>query len=56
MAKDKDQIQAEQQELAPEYDSHDDLDLRGTMISVLTLGAIFVMLWFSIFILFIERI
>ncbi|WP_165980644.1 hypothetical protein [Macrococcus carouselicus] len=34
MAKDKDQIQAEQKELAPEYDSHNSLDLRGTMISV----------------------
>ncbi|ULG73331.1 cytochrome c oxidase subunit 2A [Macrococcus brunensis] len=56
MAKDKDQIKAEQQELAPEYDSHDNLDLRGTMVSVLTLGAIFVVLWFAIFILFIERI
>ncbi|TDM03565.1 cytochrome c oxidase subunit 2A [Macrococcus hajekii] len=49
-------MQAEQKELAPEYDSHDSLDLRGTMISVLFLGAVFVALWFAIFILFIERI
>ncbi|ARQ06919.1 cytochrome c oxidase subunit 2A [Macrococcoides canis] len=35
---------------------HHDLDLRGTMASVLTLGAIFVITWFAIFILFIERI
>lgn len=48
--------QAAKNNLAPEYDSHEQLDLRGTMMSVLFLGAVFVVLWFAIFILFIERI
>lgn len=37
-------------------DVHHDLDLRGTMTSVLFLGAVFVVTWFAIFILFLERI
>jgi len=37
-------------------DVHHDLDLRGTMAAVLALGAIFVITWFAIFVLFIERI
>ncbi|UBH12181.1 cytochrome c oxidase subunit 2A [Macrococcus armenti] len=41
---------------ANDHSDHKDLDLRGTMASVLTLGAIFVITWFAIFILFIERI
>lgn len=35
---------------------HHDLDLRGTMASVLFLGAVFVVTWFAIFILFLERV
>lgn len=55
MAEDKnlnhthDPIQANEEE-------HHDLDLRGTMASVLFLGAVFVVTWFAIFILFIERV
>ncbi|WP_414046405.1 cytochrome c oxidase subunit 2A [Macrococcus equi] len=37
-------------------EAHHDLDLRGTMASVLFLGAVFVVTWFAIFILFLERI
>ncbi len=36
--------------------SHDDLDLRGTLYSVFTLGGIFVVLWVICFILFLVRI
>lgn len=35
---------------------HHDLDLRGTLASVLFLGAVFVITWFAIFILFLERV
>lgn len=47
---------AAKKELAPEYDSHDNLDLRGTLASVMILGGIMLIVWFAIFILFIERI
>ncbi len=36
--------------------SHDDLDLRGTLYSVFTLGGIFAVLWVICFILFLVRI
>lgn len=36
--------------------SHDDLDLRGTLYSVFTLGGIFAVLWVISFILFLVRI
>ncbi len=35
--------------------SHDDLDLRGTLYSVFTLGGIFAVLWVICFILFLIR-
>lgn len=35
--------------------SHHDLDLRGTLYSVLTIGAIFILLWFICFIMFLVR-
>ena len=35
--------------------SHDDLDLRGTLYSVFTLGGIFAGLWVICFILFLIR-
>ncbi|GGI39796.1 hypothetical protein GCM10010896_05160 [Mammaliicoccus stepanovicii] len=35
--------------------SHDDLDLRGTLYSVFTVGGIFVVLWVVCFIIFLLR-
>lgn len=37
------------------HQSHDDLDLRGTLYSVLTLGGIFTVLWVICFIIFLVR-
>ncbi|RXK19249.1 cytochrome c oxidase subunit 2A [Macrococcus sp. DPC7161] len=38
------------------HHDHNELDLRGTMASVLFLGGVFVVTWFAIFILFLERV
>nr|WP_263313278.1 hypothetical protein [Mammaliicoccus sp. Marseille-Q6498] len=35
--------------------AHDDLDLKGTLYSVFTLGGIFAVLWVICFILFLVR-
>ncbi|WP_414043108.1 cytochrome c oxidase subunit 2A [Macrococcus animalis] len=37
-------------------DAHHDLDLRGTLVSVLVIGGVILVSWFAIFILFLERI
>ncbi|GAB3070917.1 cytochrome c oxidase subunit 2A [Salinicoccus sesuvii] len=39
----------------PHEDDHNNLDLRGTLAMVLALGALMVVSWFGIFMLFMER-
>lgn len=39
----------------PHEDDHGNLDLRGTLVMVLALGALMVVSWFGIFMLFMER-
>lgn len=55
MAEDKN-LNREIDPIQANEEAHHDLDLRGTLASVLFLGAVFVVTWFAIFILFLERV